>query len=88
MEEKKKEEVEHVDLPNEMALSLALGSERLATARTTVELRETQLQSMLNSLNVEFSENGKYRVVDLNVEKRKVGRVRVYADVEVDKAAE
>lgn len=73
----KKSAIEHVDLHNEAALALALSSERVASARATLELRETQLQATLAAVQNEYGENGKFRVVELNVDKRKVGRVRV-----------
>ncbi len=70
-----KENVEHVELHNEAALALALASERVISARTQLELREQQLQALLTSVQQEYSELGKFRVVELNVDKRKVGRV-------------
>lgn len=77
--DEEKATVEHVDLHNEAALALALSSERVASARATLELRETQLQATLSAVQNEYGENGKFRVVELNVDKRKVGRVKVEA---------
>ena len=79
MEEKKKPEVEYVELQTEAALALALASERVQSAKTTLELRETQLQQTLLAVSAEYQENGKYRIAELNVDKRKVGRVPVEA---------
>lgn len=69
--------VQQVELHNEAALALVLASERVSAARMMLELRETQLQFALNSIKAEYSENGKFRVVELNVDKRTVGRVKV-----------
>lgn len=76
-EEEKKPEVEFVDMHNEAALALALASERVASARANLELRQTQLQEILRSVSAEYQEEGKYRIAELNVDKRKVGRVKV-----------
>ncbi len=75
--DKPKAEVEQVELHNEAALALALASERVASARATLELRDTQFKTLLASVGTEYSEGGKYRVVELNVDKRSVGRVKV-----------
>lgn len=76
MDEPKKM-VESVELSNEAALALALASERVQSAQVALELRQTQLQSTLASVGSEYSENGKYRVTEINVEKRTVSRVKV-----------
>lgn len=68
--------VEYTDLRNEAALALALASERVASARAQLELREIQMQNVLNSITLEYQENGKYRIVELNMDNRKIGRVK------------
>ncbi len=72
-----KPEVEYMDLTNESALLLALPAERENSARLQLENREAQLQATLALVNNEYQENGKYRVLEVNVDKRKVGRVLV-----------
>lgn len=78
--EKDKSEVEQVELANEAALALALASERVQSAQTLVQLRQNELQATLASIGTEYAEGGKYRVTEVNVEKRKVGRVLVKAE--------
>lgn len=68
--------VEYTDLRNETALALALASERVTSARAQLELREIQMQNILNSITLEYQENGKYRIVELNMDNRKIGRVK------------
>lgn len=68
--------IEYKDLRNEAALALALASERVASARAQLELREIQMQNVLNSITLEYQENGKYRIVELNMDNRKIGRVK------------
>lgn len=73
----KKPEEEFVDVPGEIILSLALSSERVGAARTALELREVQLKALMMEVNKEFSEDGKFEVTSVDMEKRKIGRVRV-----------
>lgn len=73
----KKPEEEFVDVPGEIILSLALSSERVNAARTALELREVQLKALMMEVNKEFSEDGKFEVTSVDMEKRKIGRVRV-----------
>lgn len=77
VEEKLKADVEYVDLVNEAALALTLASERIQAAQTLVQLRQTEMQAVLANVSQEYTEEGKYRVVEINTEKRKVGRVAV-----------
>lgn len=68
---------EIVELPENMHLTLSLAVEQLNSAKLNVELKQTVLQSLLNSAVVEFSENGKFRVTGLDVAKKQVSRVRI-----------
>lgn len=68
--------VEYTNFSNETALALALASERVTSARAQLELREIQMQNILNSITLEYQENGKYRIVELNMDNRKIGRVK------------
>ena len=82
MEELKKMEEEKkmpatVELAENAALALALASERVQSAQTLSQLRQTELQAALTAVSSEYAENGKYRVTEVNVEKRTVTRVEV-----------
>lgn len=69
--------IEYVDLHNEAALAVALAAERVASARANLELRENQLQTALMAVSFEYTEDGKYDVVDVNIAQRKVGRTKI-----------
>jgi len=68
-----------VDLAENAALALSLASERVNSAQTLAQLRQSELQQTLTAISNEYAENGKFRVTEVNVEKRKVTRVLVEA---------
>jgi len=70
-----KNAAQQIDLTTEATLVLSLAAERIQSADTLLKLRQTEMQAALAALTNEYSEDGKYRVTEVNMEKRKVSRV-------------